>query len=65
LGTVAVLGPAECAIPRLRGRYRDQVLLKGVLGEPAKLHLQEILAAESRSTPGLDFQIDVDPVHMM
>ena len=62
---VVVLGPAECPIPRLRGRYRDQLLLKGAITEAAKLSLQEILAEQSRTTPGQDFQIDVDPVHMM
>jgi primosomal protein N' (replication factor Y) len=63
--SVMVLGPAECPIPRLRGRYRDQLLLKGGIAEAAKLRLQEILAEQSRTTPGQDFQIDVDPVHMM
>jgi len=66
LGTaMTVLGPAECPIPRLRGRYRDQLLLKGSIPESAKVRLQELLADQARSAPGQDFQVDVDPVHMM
>jgi primosomal protein N' len=60
-----VLGPAPSPIPRLRGRYRDQLLLKGTLLEARKRDVQRLLADISRTTPGVEFQVDVDPVNML
>jgi primosomal protein N' (replication factor Y) len=60
-----VLGPAPSPIPRLRGRFREQLLLKGALGSEAKRILVERLEAASRAAPGIEFQVDVDPAHML
>jgi primosomal protein N' (replication factor Y) len=65
VAALQVLGPAPSPIPRLRGRFRDQLLLKGALSETAKQRLVERLAAIARERPGVEFQVDVDPVHML
>jgi len=60
-----VLGPAPNAIPRLRGRYREQILVKGGMPTESKEGLLELLAAISRESPGVEFQVDVDPVNLL
>ncbi len=60
-----VLGPAPSPIPRLRGRYREQLLLKGTLGPEAKHSILELLERIAHDTAGLEFQVDVDPAHML
>jgi primosomal protein N' (replication factor Y) len=65
LGPLQVLGPAPSPIPRLRGRFRDQLLLKGSLGPDAKRALVEQLETAAKAAPGVEFQVDVDPVHML
>jgi primosomal protein N' (replication factor Y) len=60
-----VLGPAPCPIPRLRGRYREQILYKGAMEDAGKRDLQRFLAELARNSPGIEFQVDVDPVHML
>jgi primosomal protein N' (replication factor Y) len=62
---IQVLGPAPSAIPRLRGRYREQILIKGGLGAASKEGLRELLEAVSRQAPGVEFQVDVDPVNLL
>ncbi|NIR61160.1 MAG: hypothetical protein GWO02_17480 [Gammaproteobacteria bacterium] len=63
---VKVLGPAVSPIPRIRGRFREQILLKGGLAAPeAKRALLEAVADCGRAAPGVDFQVDVDPVNML
>jgi primosomal protein N' (replication factor Y) len=59
----AVLGPAASAIPRLRGRYREQILVKGGLRPEEKAGLLEMVIAEALA--GVEFQVDVDPVNML
>jgi primosomal protein N' (replication factor Y) len=60
---IQVLGPAPSPIPRLRGRFREQLLIKGALGSEGKARLLREVAA--RDAPGVDFQVDVDPVNML
>ena len=60
-----VLGPAPSPIPRLRGRYREQLLVKGDLGEARKCELQSLVVEIGRAAPGVEFQVDVDPVNML
>jgi primosomal protein N' (replication factor Y) len=60
-----VLGPAASAIPRLRGRYREQILVKGSLSTEDKSRLLQAVQANSREHPGVEFQVDVDPVNML
>jgi primosomal protein N' (replication factor Y) len=62
---VQVLGPAPSPIPRLRGRYREQILLKGSLSTASKGQLSRLLAETSKALPGIDFQVDVDPVALL
>ena len=62
---VQVLGPAPSAIPRLRGRYREQILLKGNMSPESKDRLSRLLAETSKGLPGIDFQVDVDPVSLL
>jgi primosomal protein N' (replication factor Y) (superfamily II helicase) len=62
---VQILGPAVSPIPRLRGRFREQILVKGKLGRDDKAWLIDRALEEQRNSPGLEFQVDVDPVNMM
>ena len=62
---VRVLGPAGSAIPRLRGRYRQQILLKGSLTPESKAWVLGFLHEETKAAPGVEFQVDVDPVNML
>jgi primosomal protein N' (replication factor Y) len=61
-GKVDVIGPAESPLARLRGRYRWQMLLRGVQSDPLHRLAEELLA---RKGHGLEIQADVDPVHFM
>jgi hypothetical protein len=49
----------------LRGRFREQILVKGKLGREDKAWLIDRALEEQRNSPGLEFQVDVDPVNMM
>jgi primosomal protein N' (replication factor Y) len=63
---VAILGPAEAPLARLRGRSRWQVLLKSTGRKP--LHtLMTALAAELEHLrpAGVRIAIDIDPIDMM
>ena len=60
-----VLGPAPSPIPRLRGRYREQLLLKGGLPTASKRALVELLERAAKDVAGVEFQVDVDPAHML
>jgi len=60
-----VLGPAASAIPRLRGRYREQILVKGSLSPDDKTRLLAQVTESARGLPGVEFQVDVDPVNML
>jgi|CXWL01.1.fsa_nt_gi primosomal protein N' (replication factor Y) len=60
-----VLGPAPSPIPRLRGRYREQLLLKGGLSPESKLALVGLLERAGKDAAGVEFQVDVDPAHML
>ena len=62
---IRVLGPAVSPIPRIRGRFREQILLKGALSPDAKKELLDAVAECARTTPGIDLQVDVDPVNML
>ena len=50
-----VLGPVPCFIPRLKGRYRWQILIRGE--EPGRL-LQKV-------GPGVTWAVEVDPVTLL
>ncbi|TYO97542.1 replication restart DNA helicase PriA [Geothermobacter ehrlichii] len=61
---VEILGPVPCLLPRLRGRFRMQILLKASRRPPLR-QLLDRLAALSRPVPaGVSLAVDVDPVDM-
>ncbi len=64
-GEVEVLGPAPAPIARVRGRYRQRVLLKGRDRKPLRLAALAILAAIDQGIAPARASIDVDPVSML
>ena len=61
---VEVLGPAPAVFPRLKDRYRFQILIKGSLGKKEKGWLAECLRSFKEGFRGVDVIHDVDPVSM-
>lgn len=61
-GNVAVIGPAEAPLARIRGRYRWQLLLKGDDSRLLRRVAQDLL---SRCATGVQVKIDVDPMNFM
>jgi primosomal protein N' (replication factor Y) len=62
----AVLGPAQAALPRLVGRWRYQIVLRGQQYGPFRAWLEEALpAARSFAKKGIRVSWDVDPRHLM
>ena len=62
-GKADVIGPAESPLPRLRGRYRWQMLLRSRDG--ALLHAFARKLLDEVKGEGLEIRLDVDPVHFM
>jgi primosomal protein N' (replication factor Y) len=62
-GKAQVVGPAESPLSRIRGRYRWQLLLRGVESGPLHLVARRLLEGSGRA--GLEIQVDVDPFHFM
>ncbi len=60
---VEVLGPAEAPVPKIRGRYRWQLLLK-IEDAKAQLFIVEVLREEGAKN-GLEVKVDVDPMNFM
>jgi primosomal protein N' (replication factor Y) len=61
-----ILGPIESPLPRIAGRYRWQLLIKGA-GSAALRQLVRRLLAGSAGRPAgrVRLSVDIDPVHMM
>ena len=59
---LVVLGPAPAVFPRLQGRYRFQILLKGSLDGRQKAWLANCLASLKKTFRGIEVLHDVDPV---
>jgi primosomal protein N' (replication factor Y) len=59
---VEVLGPAPAVFPRLQGRYRFQLLIKGSLDRGRKAWLAGCCGALRDAHRSLDVTLDVDPV---
>ncbi|MEZ5063837.1 MAG: primosomal protein N' [bacterium] len=62
-GWLRVLGPAEAAIARLRGKHRVRILVKGE-------HRDDVRRAAARAIeppgfPGVEVIVDVDPMDML
>ena len=62
-GKIAVIGPAESPLARIRGRYRWQLLLRGNESRPLLLLARRLLEGAGRD--GLEILADVDPVNFM
>jgi primosomal protein N' len=63
---LTVLGPVPSPVPRLRGRYRWQILLKSSERE-ARLEAVRITVKEMERTyqrRAIKFDVDVDPIEM-
>jgi primosomal protein N' (replication factor Y) len=61
---IVILGPAPPLIPRLKGRYREQILLKGGLSGDEKmraLQLFEHVSVGMKGGRSVDLKWDVDP----
>ncbi len=63
-----ILGPARAALPRIKRRFRGQLLLKGGLSESGKEALLGLLEQTQAGGPGrakLDLALDVDPLSLL
>ncbi len=63
--SLEILGPAPCPLPRLRGNYRFQLLVKG--SNPAALHkAARLLLDAGRKLPSaFRFKVDLNPINML
>jgi primosomal protein N' (replication factor Y) len=62
--SVAVLGPTPPLVPRVKNRYREQMLLKGAIQQADKdvvLAVFRELIGKGRGRSGIDLRWDVDP----
>jgi primosomal protein N' (replication factor Y) len=57
-----VLGPTPALIERLRGRYRFQILVKGILEETARRGMVRAAREALAGMKSIDVQWDVDPI---
>jgi primosomal protein N' (replication factor Y) len=61
-----VLGPAPAALPRLGGRWRFQIVLRGSLRPALRRYLREVIGTiEAASGRGVRVSWDVDPRQLM
>jgi primosomal protein N' (replication factor Y) len=64
---IQVLGPAEAPIPKLKGKYRFQILIKSK-GAELLHHFLRAVEGPSRNIlrgSGVGLTIDVDPYQML
>jgi len=62
---VEVLGPAEAAIAKLRGKFRYHLLLKGPRNQTLNQITRQMISDESWLPSGVQIVIDVDPLHLL
>ncbi|PLX99814.1 MAG: primosomal protein N' [Desulfuromonas sp.] len=62
---VEVLGPAPCPLARLRGKTRNQILLKSATRMPLHRLLQYLGPLTKEMPAGVRLTTDVDPVDML
>jgi primosomal protein N' (replication factor Y) len=60
-----VLGPVPAPLPRLRGRYRHQVIIKGLDHEVVMRVSRHVAMAGRRAPRTIQIAVDVDPVNML
>jgi primosomal protein N' (replication factor Y) (superfamily II helicase) len=63
-GRIEVLGPAPCLLPKLRGKWRQQILLKGAQRSDVRRRLAVLPQVEKQVPRGVALVVDVDPVDM-
>jgi primosomal protein N' (replication factor Y) (superfamily II helicase) len=63
---VTILGPVQSPVPRIRGRYRRQILVKSRCGGPAVEAIRSTLTELEEAYPPrqVKFDVDVDPIDM-
>ena len=61
---VEILGPAPCLLPRLRNKYRMQILLKAKHREPLRRQIEYLGQLRTQLPAGVVLTVDVDPVDM-
>ncbi len=64
LESADVLGPAPCALPRLRNRYRHELLLRCTTAPVMQRLLDELRGRRLLSTKAASLVVDVDPVSL-
>ncbi len=60
---VAVIGPMEAPLGKVRGRYRWQLLVRGKRVRPLHAYVRRLV--EGTDIPGCEIRIDVDPLNFM
>lgn len=60
-GALAILGPTEALVKRLKRRYRVQVLVKGVLPEDLRWRLVDLSKKALEGSGKIDLRWDFDP----
>lgn len=61
---VKILGPAACLIERIKGMYRQHIIIKNMMGERGNLAIASYLR-KRLSPPGVRITVDVDPVDLI
>lgn len=64
IDSIKILGPAPCLIERLRGKYRQHLLIKNLAGEPGRLAITQFLRLR-RGYADLTMAVDVDAVDLL
>jgi primosomal protein N' len=59
-----VVGPNPCALPRLRARYRYDILIRTASASDLRRLTQRLTATNALRTKAQSTVIDVDPVSM-
>ena len=62
--TIKVLGPIPAPLPKIRGKFRYQLILKGSRPDELRALLKESLTCLHREK-GVEVVVDVDPVSML
>ncbi len=60
-----VLGPVPAAFPRLRGRHRLQIVVKGRDAERVRAASAHLAELGRRADPGIQVTVDVNPMDML
>nr|MCS5634932.1 hypothetical protein [Myxococcota bacterium] len=60
-----VLGPVPAAFPRLRGRHRQQIIVKGSDAGRVRAVSAHLAELGRRADPGIQVAVDVNPMDML